>query len=165
MSDDRQAASEAAEVQIRSSVWPCDASFLEALHASWAGQYADYIGESSAVALVNSLLESGELYPDKEQVIQLATIDSEPVGIAASRALKGLSLITMLEVLEAYRHRGVGRRLLAGLQARTQQRLLAHVSIHRPGVLRFYESQGFCKLPRTRVDHYGHELEFDVVVK
>lgn len=145
--------------------WPTDTVFLEALHDSWISQYADYIGESRARLLVRQLLDAGELYPNDEQGVQLAVMDTEPVGVAASRSLQGLTLITLLEVLEGYQHRGVGGLLLAGLEERTEQRLLAHVSIHRPLVVGFYEKQGFRKLSRTRVDHYGHDLEFDVMVK
>lgn len=152
-------------VQTLASSWPRDPAFLDALHASWTDQYAEYIGDAAAKALVAQLLDAGELYPDEQQLVQVATVGSELAGVAACRSLEGLSLVTMLEVLDDYRHRGVGSHLLASLQARTEQRLLAHVSIHRPGVLRFYEAQGFRRLPRTGVDHYGHELEFDVLVK
>ena len=153
------------EVRTLVTAWPRDIEFLEALHESWISQYADYIGEARAQALVEKLLDAGELYPGEDQAVQLAMVGTKPVGIAACRSLQGLSLITMLEVLAANRHQGVGGQLVAGLEARTEQHLLAHVSIHRPRVLEFYERQGFRKLPRTHVDHYGHELEFDVMVK
>ncbi|MGQ7844313.1 GNAT family N-acetyltransferase [Granulosicoccus sp. 3-233] len=147
------------------TAWPRDATFLEALHVSWIEQYADYIGEAAAHALVNRLLVTDELYPGEGQQVQLALIGTRPVGVAACRSMQGLSLITMLEVLSEHRQQGVGSRLLTDLQARTTERLFAHVSIHRPQVRRFYERQGFRCLSRTCVDHYGHALEFDVMVK
>lgn len=147
------------------TAWPEDEEFLAALRQSWIAQYADYIGTSAAQSLVKQLRDAGELYPSVDQSVQLAMIGGMPVGVAASRSLQGLTLITMLEVLPVYRRHGVGGRLLGGLLENTAQRLLAHVSIHRPQVLGFYENQGFRQLPRTRVDHYGHDLEFDVMVK
>ncbi len=152
-------------VRIVNAAWPCNTAFLEAMRTSWISQYAEYIGQSHAQTLVAELLEAGELYPREDQLVPLAMVGANPVGVAVSRSMQGLALITMLEVLPAYRHQGVGRRLIDALEVPKGERLMAHVSIHRPEVLHFYEQQGFLRLRRTLVDHRGHELEFDVVVK
>ena len=145
--------------------WPEDESFLQALQASWLDQYADYLGQAAAVSLVERLLLSGELYPPPAgQPIVVAHSGDNLVGIACLRPLQKLSLITMLEVLECSRHQGVGRALMAALEQRSG-RLLAHVSIHRPLVRTFYQRLGFSLLERSEVDHYGHLLKFDVMVK
>lgn len=151
-------------VTVSEAAWPEDKSFLRALHESWVNQYAEYLGPTLAASLVERLSASGELYPPTEQPLVVAHSGKQLVGIACLRPLHGLSLITMLEVLDSCQHQGVGRALIASLNNRSE-RLLAYVSIHRPGVRKFYQALGFALLERRNVDHYGHLLEFDVLVK
>ncbi len=151
-------------VTVSDSRWPDDQAFLQALQVSWVDQYAQYLGQSVATSLVERLLASGELYPPAEQPLVVAHSGDRLVGIACLRPLQGLSLITTLEVLETWQRQGVGRALIAALEERSE-RLLTHVSIHRPSVRTFYQGLGFTLLERSVVDHYGHLLEFDVLVK
>ena len=151
-------------VTVSDSRWPDDEFFLQALQASWVDQYAQYLGRSVAVSLVERLLVRGELYPSSEQPLVVAHSGERLVGIACLRPLQGLSLITTLEVLEICQRQGVGRALIAALEKRSE-RLLTHVSIHRPSVRTFYLELGFTLLERSMVNHYGHSLEFDVLVK
>jgi GNAT superfamily N-acetyltransferase len=144
--------------------WPEDPVFLCALRQSWTAQYADYLGDLQAAALVDQLIDDDLLYPQQNQTVCLANMDGRTVGLAGSRALSGIHLVTMLEVLESHRSLGVGRQLLDCLR-KPPDRQLAHVSIHRPGVRSFYERLGFIALERCVVDHYGHALEFDVLVR
>lgn len=144
--------------------WPDDAGFLGSLRESWTRQYADYLGEATARELVDQLHSSGDLYRHQEQFVLLASLDDTLVGIAAIRSLGKMSLLTMLEVLEPYRQQGIGRQLVEALLDHAE-RLLVHVSIHRPDARAFYDRLGFQALERTVVDHYGHALEFDVMVK
>lgn len=151
-------------ITVSETAWPEDEGFLQALYKSWIQQYADYLGQAVAASLVERLLASGRLFPPAEQPLIVAHCGEELVGIACLRPLQGLSLITMLEVLEPCQQQGVGRALIAALEKRSD-RLLAHVSIHRPLVRTFYQRLGFTILARSVVDHYGHPLEFDVLVK
>ena len=127
-------------------------------------QYAEYLGQAAAKLLVERLVLNGELYPSAEQPLLVAHCGGKMVGIACLRPLQKLSLITMLEVLESSRHQGVGQALMVALEQRSE-RLLAHVSIHRPRVKAFYLGLGFTVLERSEVDHYGHLLQFDVMAK
>ncbi len=151
-------------VTISDATWPDDECFRQALEMSWVDQYAQYLGKAVAESLVERLLASGELYPPAEQPLVVARNRGRPVGVACLRPLQGLSLITTLEVLETSQRQGVGRALVAALEERAEH-LLAHVSIHRPYIRTFYQGLGFTLLERGRVDHYGHLLEFDVLVK
>ena len=151
-------------ITVTEASWPEDETFLRALQASWVAQYSDYLGQAAAVSLIERLLVSGELYPLAEQPLVVAYSGEQLVGIGCLRPLQKLSLITMLEVLQSSRHQGVGKALMAALEQRSE-RLLAHVSIHRPLVRAFYQGLDFNLLERIKVDHYGHLLEFDVMVK
>ena len=152
-------------VIVSDASWPVDETFLQSLQTSWVDQYAEYLGQSVAASLVERLLVSGQLYPPPvEQPLVIARSGEELVGIACLRPLHKLSLITMLEVLESYQQKGVGKALIKALEQHSE-RLLAHVSIHRPPVRAFYQRLGFNLLERGEVDHYGHLLEFDVMVK
>lgn len=153
-----------APVTVSDDTWPDDPSFRQALQMSWVDQYAQYLGQPVAESLVARLLATGELYPAAEQPLVVARSAGRLVGVASLRPLQGLSLITTLEVLETSQRRGVGKALIEALEERSQ-RLLAHVSIHRPYVRTFYMGLGFALLERSTVDHYGHMLEFDVLVK
>ena len=144
--------------------WLNDEPFVALLQESWTQQYAEYIGSQAARTLVNTLIDSGEILAHDPSLTLLATNNQKNVGIAALRRLSGLSLITMLEVVPACQGKGIGHQLMAALET-ASDRLMAHVSIHRPAVAHFYASQGFHRLQRTRLDHYGHELEFDVMAK
>lgn len=150
-------------VHIEQGNWPTDPAFLDALRLSWIEQYAQYIGHTSASELIARMHRSGELHDGSEQPLFVASTHGQVIGIAGQRALTGLSLITMLEVLPSMRQQGVGAALLAAMLEAAEQPLMAHVSIHRPRVLSFYLHKGFRLLPRTFVDHLGYSLEFDVV--
>ena len=151
-------------VTVSDATWPDDDVFRQALQVSWVDQYAQYLGQAVAESLVQHLLASGELYPTGEQPLVVARSADRLVGVACLRPLQGLSLITTLEVLETSQRSGVGSALIAALEQRSE-RLLAHVSIHRPYVRTFYQGLGFTVLERSTVDHYGHLLEFDVLDK
>lgn len=144
--------------------WLTDKSFLNVLCASWVSQYADYLGVKAANSLVEQLTANREIYAHHAPLTIQATVGGKLVGIAALRALEGISLVTMLEVIPANQGQGIGRQLIKALDA-ASEKLMTHVSIHRPEVAAFYASMGFHLLERTTLDHYGHQLEFDVMAK
>ena len=144
--------------------WQDDEAFVAELRRSWRQQYADYLGMPEARRLVASLERSGDVFRHDPSATFIAWVRGRRVGVAASRGLEGLSLITLLEVVPAYRGQGIGSRLLHALQ-RDAGALMAHVSVHRPGVRGLYLSQGFFRLQRTTVEHRGHMLPFDVVAR
>lgn len=144
--------------------WTADDDFLAALRESWEYQYAEYLGADEAHALVSQLMTSGDILSHEPADTLIAEIDGRKAGIASLRQLPGLSLITMLEVLVGYRGMGVGRQLVMAL-ATVNEPLLAHASIHRPRVRAFYTSLGFQALEQNTVDHFGHSLSFDVMVR
>ena len=144
--------------------WVSNEEFVAALCASWQAQYAEYIGEREAVRLVDRLVHSGEILAHEPACTLVAVFDNQAAGIASIRQLNGISLITVLEVLEDYRGQGIGRQLVEAVST-VNTPLLAHVSIHRPEVRAFYESLGFQTLQRSTVDHYEHTLLFDVMVR
>lgn len=160
----------AGPAELSQGSWLHDEGFVAALVDSWTAQYADYIGLDKAMELVERLRlernddEPGELFSHYPPGTVLAKVDGQLVGIAALRALDGVSLVTMLEVVDSHRGLGIGKQLIMAL-AQQDQPLLAHVSVHRAEVARFYEGMGFKALERTRVDHYGYALEFDVMVR
>ena len=152
--------------------WVDDADFTQALIRSWTSQYADYLGQEKAGQLVRTLIENNELLDHDKSLTLLSTIEGEKVGIGALRQLGRageLTLVTMLEVLEEHRGKGIGRQLLEALSTRKTSSLptplVAHVSIHRPSVKQFYVDSGFTEFKREFVDHYGYSLEFDVLVR
>ncbi|MFK7891343.1 MAG: GNAT family N-acetyltransferase [Granulosicoccus sp.] len=147
--------------------WTSDKRLLHDLQASWRAQYAEYLGQDEADSLVDRLLACGSLYAHDTRYTLQATIDDRCAGICSLRPMTDsgeLGLITLLEVSENYRHRGVGRQLVRALET-VSDSVMAHVSIHRPDVKKFYESLGFHCLERTHIDHYGHQLAFDVVAR
>ena len=144
--------------------WLADEKFVKLLRASWVSQYADYLGVETAESLVEQLTASREIYEHYAPLTLQATVEGEMVGIAALRPLEGISLVTMLEVLPANQGQGIGQQLIKALDA-TSEKLLTHVSIHRPAVAAFYSSLGFHLLERTTLDHYGYQLKFDVMAK
>ncbi len=154
----------AAPAVLQHAEWTNNEEFVAALCASWQAQYADYIGEPEALTLVGRLLHSGEILAHEPTSTLVAVFDEQHAGIASIRQLDGISLITVLEVLDEYRGQGIGRQLIEAL-ATVNTPLLAHVSIHRPKVKTFYESLGFQALQRSTVDHYEHALLFDVMVR
>lgn len=145
--------------------WTSDDLLLHDLHVSWRAQYAEYLGQVEAERLVDRQLASGSLYAHDARYTLQAVIDNSCAGICSLRPLTEcgeLGLITLLEVREDYRHRGVGRQLVRALET-VSDCVMAHVSIHRPDVKKFYENLGYHCLERTSVDHHGHQLLFDVV--
>ena len=144
--------------------WVRDKKFTDLLRASWILQYADYLGLETAESLVERLTANREIYEHYAPLTIQATVDGQRVGIAALRPLEGISLVTMLEVIPANQGQGIGQQLIKALGA-ASDKLLTHVSIHRPAVAAFYSSLGFHLLERTTLDHYGHQLEFDVMAK
>ena len=144
--------------------WKDDTSFVSALKHSWQTQYADYLGDATASAYIQILDERGDLESHHEELTIHAHIDDQMVGIAALQPLTGLHIITMLEVLEAYRGKGIGAQLVQAL-CTVQTPVMAHVSIHQPRVKAFYIRQGFHVLQRETVQHDEYPLEFDVVAK
>jgi len=144
--------------------WPDDAALVAELRASWVQQYADYLGRPEAQRLVASLERSGDVFRHDPSATFVAWAGGRRVGVAASRCLGGLSLITLLEVVPTHRGRGIGTRLLRALQG-DGAALMAHVSIHRPAVRALYLAAGFAPLRRTVVEHRGHELPFDVLAR
>lgn len=144
--------------------WRHDERFVASLHASWERQYADYLGRDAARALVRSLARSGALYRHHDPSTLIASLDGRLIGVAATRPTGPLALLTLLEVIPAYRGRGIGSRLLNALDSGAAG-LVAHVSVHRPRVRALYVAAGFSVLDRTVVDHGGHPLEFDVVAR
>lgn len=152
--------------------WVNDLDFTQVLIESWTRQYAEYVGQSDAEKIIDSLTESDQLLDHDDNLTLLSTIGDKKVGVGALRRLGQageVTLITMLEVLDAYQGRGIGRQLLEGLAThKTPARpspLVAHVSIHRPYVKQFYLECGFVALKREIVDHCGFRLEFDVLAR
>jgi len=144
--------------------WQDDKPFVASLYTSWEQQYADYLGPDTASRLIARLARSGALFQHHTPTTLLASIDGCTVGIAAMRPLGELSLITLLEVVPAYRRKGIGTQLLRALCSGSRG-LMAHVSIHRPRLLDLYVQTGFTVLQRSVVDHHGHPLMFDVVAR
>jgi len=144
--------------------WQKDKSFVAALSGSWKSQYADYIGVSGAEALVNRLLDNGEILAHDPGGTLVAIVANRYAGIASLRQLEGFALVTQLEVLEEYRGLGIGKQLVNALTT-IKSPLVAHVSIKRPRVKAFYESLDFHGLQQVTVDHYEHALLFDVMAR
>lgn len=157
---------------IRQGEWVGDSEFTRVLIESWTRQYAEYLGDKDAEELVRTLTESKQLFDHDDSLTLLSTIGDEKVGIGALRQIGqagGITLITMLEVLDTYQGQGIGGQLLEALATRkinaSPSPLVAHVSIHRPCVKQFYLACGFIALKREFVDHGGHCLEFDVLAR
>jgi len=150
--------------QLHQGNWTDDSHFVKALTSSWQFQYAQYIGDVAAARYAARLIKQGRMYAHFEPLTLLACIDGQNVGIAALRALDGVHLVTMLEVLEEYRGKAIGAQLLQAL-CTIRGPVMAHVSIHQPRVKAFYVSQGFHVLQRETVQHDEYLLEFDVVAK
>lgn len=146
------------------SDWLKDPDFLAELCASWHQQYAEYIGQDAAKELIQYLRSSGEIFAHEPEGTLTATMDDQYVGVAAVRALQGVSMISLLEVRDKYRCCGIGQQLINALTT-VGEPLFAHVSIHRPHVKAFYSNRGFLHLDRNPVDHYGHALIFDIMAR
>lgn len=150
--------------QLRQGDWMKEAAFLETLYHSWVDQYADYMGEPQARLHVDELRQQGRLYDHHDPLTVHAWIDEQIVGVTALRTLQGIDLITMLEVHPDYRRRAIGSQLLEALCCASDT-LMAHVSVHKPRVLEFYQRHGFHVLEKETVQHGIHALEFDVVAR
>ncbi len=144
--------------------WADDRDFLAALEGSWRSQYADYLGAAPADELIDRLLASGDLTDHDPALTLTARIDGLPVGIGALRQANDHRLVTLLEVVEPYRHLGIGRQLMQAMLSRPHP-IIVHVSVYRPGMLTFYEKLGLRYFDRITVPHYGYELEFDVMFR
>lgn len=158
---------QATPARIEQGDWRCDAQFLAQLQSSWTTQYQEYLGADRAARLVDQLCSDGELFAHEPTCTLQALVDDRCVGICSMRPLgtqDQLALITMLEVDETFRQRGIGRQMVHSLEIACDH-LMAHVSIHRPQVMNFYKRLGFHCLERSVVDHYGYSLDFDVVAK
>lgn len=144
--------------------WTQDALFLSKLRKSWHDQYAEYLGADAATNLLEQLHRTGKIYEHDVPGTLIASDKGTPVGIAAIRRLPEISLITLYEVIPDYRGKGVGQQLLEAV-CTVSGPLVAHVSIHRPWLISIYERHGFKSLGTEPVDHFGHELIFQVVAK
>lgn len=151
-------------VQFKQGDWLGQKEFIDELRRSWVAQYTDYLGADIASKLVQQLIDDGSLFKHDERATLQAWSGGELVGITSLRQLDGLSMITLLEVHSRYQKQGIGRLLLQALET-ASPRLLAHVSIHRPHLKMFYNRCGYVELQPTVIDHYGHQLAFDVMVR
>ncbi len=150
--------------QLRQGDWMSDSAFLDTLYQSWRAQYADYIGEKKAALYVQNLHREGRLYDHHDPLTLHAWVDERIVGVTALRSLDAINLITMLEIHPDFQRNGIGGQLLEALCC-ASDKLMAHVSIHRPDVLLFYKRHGFHVLNRANVQHGEHVLAFDVVAR
>ncbi|MFT4727241.1 MAG: GNAT superfamily N-acetyltransferase [Granulosicoccus sp.] len=144
--------------------WVQDDAFVSIIRTSWHSQYADYIGSKAADSLFQKVHASGKIYEHNVHGTLVAILDGRLVGIASVRDLQKLFLITMLEVVPEHQGNGIATQLLNAL-CTVPKPLLVHVSIHRPLVKRFYAKQGFKTLAPEEIEHYGHSMVFDVMVK
>jgi GNAT superfamily N-acetyltransferase len=150
--------------QITQRNWVQDDVFVSILRTSWHSQYADYIGSKAADSLLQRVHASGEIYEHNAQGTLVAILDGQLVGIASVRDLQKLFLVTLLEVVPEYQGKGIATQLLNAL-CTIPKPMLVHVSIHRPLVKCFYAKQGFITLAPEEIEHYGHSMIFDVMVK
>lgn len=150
--------------QLSQRDWVQNDVFVSALRTSWHSQYADYIGTNSADSLIEQVHDSGEIYKHNAQGTLVATINDQLVGIAAVRDMQKLYLVTLLEVVPEHQGKGIASQLLNAI-CTISKPLLVHVSIHRPWLKPFYEKRGFTSLAPEEINHYGHSLVFDVMVK
>ena len=137
---------------------------MSSLCKSWCSQYADYIGSEAAADLVSKARASGEIYAHNAQGSLVAKLQDEVVGVTAVRDLEKLFLITILEVVPEHQGKGIANQLLTAI-CTVRKPVMVHVSIHRPWLTALYEKHGFKTLGPEEVDHYGHSLVFDVMVK
>lgn len=144
--------------------WTKDAELTSLLRESWRSQYAEYLGVDRAIDLVEQLHQTGKVYEHDVAGTLVAGHNDKPVGVAAIRKLPEISLVTLYEVIPDYRGKGVGRQLLEAL-CTVSGPLVAHVSIHRPWLRAVYEQHGFHCLGTERVDHFGHDLPFQIVAR
>ena len=144
--------------------WTQDAVLTSLLRQSWCSQYAEYIGANKAADLVEHLHNTGKVYEHDPAGTLVAGDGGRPVGVAAIRKLPEISLVTLYEVIPEYQRRGVGHQLLESL-CTVSGPLVAHVSIHRPSLVAVYERHGFHRLGTEHVDHFGHNLPFQVVAR
>ena len=154
--------------------WADDSTFTDRLIASWRAQYADYLGRDRADALVDALLVRGDLFDHDPALTLVAATPgegesaeqgvSERIGIGALRPAGDHCLITLLEVVDSCRGGGIGRQLVDAFIACSVP-LIVHVSVHRPGIRHFYHGLGFQLHDRMPIDHYGHDLPFDVMFR
>ncbi len=144
--------------------WSKNQAFLELLQQSWLSQYSDYMGEKSAASLLAHLHETGKIYDHDAAGTLVASIDDQLVGVAAIRYIQDVSLVTLFEVIPTFHGKGIGHQLLSAL-CTIEVPLVAHVSIHRPWLKKFYEKHEFVEIGAEKVDHFGHALTFDVMVK
>jgi GNAT superfamily N-acetyltransferase len=150
--------------QISQRDWVQDNAFVSALSTSWHSQYADYIGTNAADRLIQQLHASGEIYQHNAHGTLVATLNDQLVGIAAVRDVQKLFLITLLEVVPEHQGKGIASQLLNAV-CTISKPLLVHVSIHRPWLKPFYEKRGFTALVPKEIQHYGHSMVFDILVK
>lgn len=150
--------------QLTQQDWQQDEVFVSALRTSWHSQYADYIGTIAADNLIRQLHASGDIYEHDAQGTLVATVDDQLVGIAAVRDVQKLYLITLLDVVPEHQEKGIASQLLNAICTLSKP-LLVHVSVHRPWLKPFYEKRGFTTLTPKEINHYGHSMVFDVMVK
>lgn len=150
--------------QIAQRGWAQDESFVSVLRKSWHSQYADYIGSKAADDLLQQAHASGEIYNHQTNGTLVATLNGQLVGIAAVRDLQKLFLMTLFEVVPEHQGKGIAKQLLNAI-CTVSKPVLVHVSIHRPRLKRFYEKQGFKTLAPEEIEHYGHSMVFDVMIK
>lgn len=151
-------------LHFRQGAWLDQTDFVKALERSWIAQYREYLDNETAHRLVQQMINDGSIYEHDEQATIQAWSANTIVGIAALRKLDGMALITMLEVHEDCQGQGIGTALLKALET-ASSRLLAHVSIHRPYLKPFYSRCGYTELQPAVVDHHGHQLTFDIMVR
>ena len=81
---------------------------------------------------------------DEDAVHFLASLDGEPVGTARLRVAGGTAKAQRVAVLPDLRRGGVGRALMAAVEAEAHRRGLAEVVLHaQVPVIPFYERLGY----------------------
>lgn len=137
---------------------------MSILCSSWQSQYAEYIGSKAADSLINQLRSTGEIYNHNVKGTLIATLNDQKVGIIAIRDLDKMFLITLLEVLPDHQRKGIASQMLNEI-CTVKKPVLVHVSVHRPWLRKLYEKHGFQSLAPEVIDHYGHLMTFDVMIK
>jgi len=136
-----------------------DIAFNQECYDSLILQYSDYVTKDQAIQAVSNFQPNRDFIKDTS-CCTAAYLNGSVIGLVCVSPFKTDEfLVSKMEVLEQYRRKSVGTKLLASATAEKDP-CNVYVSVHRKAAQLFYSKNEFKLIEKTKLNLYGFEMEF-----